>query len=304
MRALFVFIALAFLSQGAVAKSREVRKQIATVEKQLEQMQDAHELIRSNAPNAARDWRGRTKLEDIDQWAYTPAVEDRVESLLREASASEDAPAKAALDEAKKLLDDAMARALEIAGYWQTPGVSWRAHWRSFATANELAVEPSDEQLLVAEQKVRVHLDAGDFTRAASASVSLDAALQATFRSLTAQLQQVRGPSTLKFIPRTTPCPGTGGTGAKAGIARAASPEDYYPAASKRRDEQGDIVVRAHIATNNCGTEFAVVVSSGYPELDRAALEVAEANTYRAGSENGEPIEGYLTFKVRFTLTP
>jgi TonB family protein len=304
MRALLVFIALALISQDASAASREVRKRIATVEKQRDQMRDAHDQIRNSVPEVGRDWRDRTKLDDIDQWAFTREVEERVESLLRDARASEDAAAMATVDEAGKLLDAAMTRALEIAGYWRTPGVSWRAHWKAFATANNLPAEPSDPQLLIAEEKVRMLLNSGDFVRAASASDRLDAVLQEVFRGATAGLIQVRGPETLKFVPRHSPCPGTEGTSAKVGIARAASPADYYPAASKRRGEQGAIVLRAHVTPNNCATEFAIVVSSGFPELDQAALRVAEASTYLAASEEGKPIEGYLTFKVKFVFKP
>jgi len=61
-------------------------------------------------------------------------------------------------------------------------------------------------------------------------------------------------------------------------------------------------VVRAHIAPTSCATEFAIVASSGYPELDQAALRVAEASTYSAATENGQPVEGYLTFKVKFAI--
>jgi TonB family protein len=304
VRAFVLFIALALVSQGAFATSREVRKHITTVEKQLEQMRDAHASIRKSAPNAARDWRGRTKLEDIDQWAYTPAVEERVDALLRDARGAEDAPAKAAMDEAGKLLNDAMARALEIARYWQTPSISWRTRWQAFAAANGLTTEPSDAQLLAAVQKVRAYLDAGDFIRAASASVHIDAALETAFRDAATERAMKMDNANLRFIPRTTPCPPAAGSAPKAGIARAASPQDYYPPASRRRDEQGAIMVRAHIAPTNCGIEFAVVVSSGFPELDEAALRVAEASTYVAATENEVPMEGYVTFRVRFTIKP
>jgi len=47
-----------------------------------------------------------------------------------------------------------------------------------------------------------------------------------------------------------------------------------------------------------------VVVSSGYPDFDQAALRVAEDSTYVAAGERGEPVEGYFTFKVRFTTKP
>lgn len=299
-----VLLCLALVSADASATSRENKKRISTLEKQFTMMQVWHRSAKSESASASRDWRGRLKIEDLEQWAYTPVVNERVPALLENARTADEAQAKVALDDASQLIDGASARALEIGRYWQTPAISWRSRWTAFAAANGLPAEPTDAPLLAAEQKVRGFLDSGDFISATSASVHIDSALESAIRGAGLARAASVDNANLKFIRRSTPCPETVLTSKKTGLLGAPSPDDYYPPASRRREEQGAIMVRAHVTPSNCATEFAVVVSSGYPELDQAALRVAEASTYAAATEDGKPVEGYTTFKVKFTIRP
>ena len=304
---ILVFVALLFACPDASATTRENRKRLNTLEQQFTLMQVWHRSAKSESQGAKRDWRGRLKIDDLDQWAYTSTVNQRVPALLETARTSEDdAKAKVALDDASRLIDTASTRAREIANYWQMPSVSWRSRWTAFAVANELPPEPTFEALLAAEQKVRGFLDSGDFISAASASVHIDAALESAIRDAGFSRAAAMDNAKLRFVPRRTPCPAAVAASAtsKPTIARTPSPDDYYPPGSKRREDQGAIVVRAHIAPSNCATDFAVVVSSGYPELDQAALRVAEDSTYAAATEDGKTVEGYVMFKVKFTIRP
>jgi len=88
-------------------------------------MQIWHRSAKSESETAARDWRGRRKIEDLEQWAYTPSVNERVPALLNNARTADDAQAKVALDDASHLIDDASRRAREIANYWLTPSIAW-----------------------------------------------------------------------------------------------------------------------------------------------------------------------------------
>ena len=89
-----------------------------------------------------------------------------------------------------------------------------------------------------------------------------------------------------------------------AAMTQGAPPDEYYPAGAKRREEQGEIVVRAHVTAAGCASEFAVVVSSGYPDLDQGAVQLAEASRYAAAKDGDKAADGYVTFKVRFEITP
>jgi TonB family protein len=67
--------------------------------------------------------------------------------------------------------------------------------------------------------------------------------------------------------------------------------------------EEGEIVVRAHVTAAGCASEFAVVVSSGYPDLDQGAVQLAEASRYAAAKDGEKPADGFVTFKVRFEIS-
>jgi hypothetical protein len=169
-------------------------------------------------------------------------VNERVPALLNNARTADDAQAKVALDDASHLIDDASRRAREIANYWLTPSIAWRTRWNAFAVANGLPSEPTDAPLLAAEQKVRGFLDSGDFISAASASAHIDAALESAIRTAGVARAASVDNSKLRYVRRTTPCPEASGSAGKAALTHAPSPEDFYPPASKRREEQGAIL--------------------------------------------------------------
>ena len=303
-RFILVCLTLAFFCTDAAATSREIRKRAATIEKQFELMQDAHKLLRITA-RTPRDSRGRNKIEDLEQWAYTAELNGHVAALLESARAAEDVQANADLDEAARLVNEASRRAMEIAGYWQRSStILWRERWKSFATLNALPAEPIDPSLLEAERSMHALLNAGDFARAAGAGAIVEEKLQTVIRQATTGLAQSRADAALKYVPRTTPCPTPDVARKKAAMTRSAIPDDYYPAGAKQRDEQGEIVVRTHVNAAGCASEFALVVSSGYPDLDHGAIQVAEASRYAAAKDGETPVDGYVTFKVRFEISP
>jgi TonB family protein len=93
-------------------------------------------------------------------------------------------------------------------------------------------------------------------------------------------------------------------TGAPTQVTQAANPVDYYPAGSARRQEQGTPVIEVCVGRDGQLLREPVVVNtSGFPELDAAALKVAKASRYAAGTENGKPLaESCIKFKVKFVL--
>jgi TonB family protein len=87
-------------------------------------------------------------------------------------------------------------------------------------------------------------------------------------------------------------------------MVRPVSPADYYPAGSKRRKEQGSPVVQACVGpTGELLREPVIIESSGFPEVDAAAVKVAKATRYSAGMANKTPLpESCIKFKVKFEL--
>lgn len=100
-----------------------------------------------------------------------------------------------------------------------------------------------------------------------------------------------------------TPDPPSRPPSAKLGPA--ADPELFYPPASKRRLEQGAPIVQACVgADGRLLGDPVVIESSGFADLDHAAIEVARNSRYTAATEAGEVLKkSCLKFKVKFVLT-
>ena len=102
--------------------------------------------------------------------------------------------------------------------------------------------------------------------------------------------------------PAPPPPPRVAGTAAK--MKSAVDPDQYYPPGAKRREEQGSPVVQACVGANGrLVREPVVTETSGFPELDGAAVKVAKANRYTPGTENGAAVaESCVKFKVKFVI--
>jgi protein TonB len=102
--------------------------------------------------------------------------------------------------------------------------------------------------------------------------------------------------------PAPPPPPRVAGQPAK--MTRPANPDDYYPPGSIRREEQGSPVVQACVGPGGRLLREPVVTdTSGFPDLDSAAIKVAKATRYAAGTEAGSALpESCIKFKVKFVL--
>jgi protein TonB len=102
--------------------------------------------------------------------------------------------------------------------------------------------------------------------------------------------------------PAPPPPPRAAGTPAK--MTRPANPDDYYPPGSIRREEQGSPVVRACVGPGGkLLRDPTITDSSGFPDLDLAAIKVAKATRYAAGTDGGSAMpESCINFKVKFVL--
>ena len=80
--------------------------------------------------------------------------------------------------------------------------------------------------------------------------------------------------------------------------------EDFYPAASKRLNEEGAPTVHVCVgASGKLSGAPTIAQSSGSPRLDEGALNLAKAGRYVAGSEDGKPIDDCIDFRIRFQMT-
>jgi protein TonB len=102
--------------------------------------------------------------------------------------------------------------------------------------------------------------------------------------------------------PAPPPPPRVAGSSAK--MKQSADVDQYYPPGAKRREEQGSPVVQACVAANGrLAREPVVTETSGFPELDAAAIKVAKASRYTAATEGGTALpESCVKFKVKFVI--
>jgi periplasmic protein TonB len=83
------------------------------------------------------------------------------------------------------------------------------------------------------------------------------------------------------------------------------STEDYYPSASKRSNEEGNVTVHVCIGANGKLTEDPTVAqTSGIARLDEGAIKLAKAGSghYRPTTEDGQPVKSCFPFRIRFAL--
>jgi protein TonB len=87
-------------------------------------------------------------------------------------------------------------------------------------------------------------------------------------------------------------------------ISRMPSSEDYYPAASKRAEEQGTTTIKACVdAKGRVIGDPKVVISSGFSRLDEGAVKLAKAGRYQPGTTGGQPqAESCVSFRVKFEI--
>ena len=104
--------------------------------------------------------------------------------------------------------------------------------------------------------------------------------------------------------PPPAPPPPVRVAGSPAKMTRPVNPDDYYPPGSIRREEQGSPVVQACVGPGGKLLREPVVTdTSGFPDLDGAAIKVAKATRYAAGTEGGAALaESCIKFKVKFVL--
>jgi TonB family protein len=93
-------------------------------------------------------------------------------------------------------------------------------------------------------------------------------------------------------------------TPGQANMTGGANPVEFYPKGSRRRGEQGTPVVEVCVGpSGKLLRNPEVVESSGFREIDAAAIKVAKASRYSAATEDGVPLaESCLKFKVKFVI--
>lgn len=78
-------------------------------------------------------------------------------------------------------------------------------------------------------------------------------------------------------------------------------PPQYPPRAIRQRHE-GTVLLKILVGVDGTPKEVRVKDSSGYRELDRAAVRAAKNWQFNPGTRNGVPYEGWVVIPVDFNL--
>jgi protein TonB len=76
----------------------------------------------------------------------------------------------------------------------------------------------------------------------------------------------------------------------------------YYPSFSKRSGEQGEVVVRLIIDESGSVEDIALLRSSSFPRLDRAASEIGRRYRFKPFLVNGSPARISTNLLIKFNL--
>lgn len=80
------------------------------------------------------------------------------------------------------------------------------------------------------------------------------------------------------------------------------APSPTYPAASRRLNESGLVLVRVEIDTEGRARQVQLARSSGFARLDDAALASVRAARFKSYTENGHPLVVWTTVPLVFEL--
>lgn len=76
----------------------------------------------------------------------------------------------------------------------------------------------------------------------------------------------------------------------------------YYPSFSKRSGEQGEVVVRLIIDETGSVEDIALLKSSSFPRLDRAASEIGRRYRFKPYLVNGAPTRISTNLLIKFNI--
>ncbi len=76
----------------------------------------------------------------------------------------------------------------------------------------------------------------------------------------------------------------------------------YYPSFSKRSGEQGEVVVKLIIDEGGSVEDVALMRSSSFPRLDRAATEIGKRYRFKPYLVNGAPTRISTNLLIKFNL--
>lgn len=82
----------------------------------------------------------------------------------------------------------------------------------------------------------------------------------------------------------------------------ASNPKPIYPAIARRLGQQGTVELRVLVSEQGSASKVEVTKSSGYGNLDAAAVEAISKWKFEPATQNGKPVSQWLTTKWAYEL--
>jgi len=286
-------------------------------------------LLYSATAAFGADARGRSVGQDVNEWVVDAATSAQLRQLRQrmeqQGHAGDVRSARASLDAADKLLDTAERRLALVGGYWALclAVERQRQMWQQW-----LVLAPSDmataSRQAIDQLEAVVRRDYVPDGKAETVIAEVHSLLQgydtergklAAYVSQRSERDRLDNSTDAQL--RRTPCPEMvlppqNNTGSAAGIPdtgdhpvtlrRNVDIRKYYPEEARRAGITGRIVLRLSIDATGCERQAEVMISSGAPELDAAAIQVAEDLRFYPAQQHGKVVASQPNLPVKFEL--
>ena len=191
--------------------------------------------------------------------------------------------------------------------YWQT-FIRLKANrnaWKSFLEYNHLSADTPHSPDVMAREAILGDLITGVPTSEWAKQTLLVVNSYSDERRLI--VNQMVNRETITEVMRTSACPASAVTETAGNAEVRYSPNmkplpDLYPAESKRLNEEGVILLALHINQSGCAIGAKIIGSSGFKNLDAAALKTYEYMEFLPAVANGKAIESWAKVPVNFQL--
>jgi TonB family protein len=260
------------------------------------------------------DWRGKTMRDDMRERVLTPSAQAEIERLRSLAHSQIKSGETHAADSTVSSLADTLNGEIRtfqaIAAYWNSGAKNNldRSTYLEYLSRN--GVEPRRaEEIKAVQQKLAEQLAAAQFDEATNQTYpALQKVLATAQQEENDAIAQKIG--TAGFVPfleqkRSGRCPkpvaATSGN-SKPKMGPTPSGKEYYPAPSKRLQEEGLVYVMVQVSAKGCAERAVVTTSSGYTRLDNATLDMMMDASYLPAEHNGQAIPATLFTKMVWEL--
>lgn len=80
------------------------------------------------------------------------------------------------------------------------------------------------------------------------------------------------------------------------------NPHPTYPKKSRRLNEQGKVILAVEVDLDGTVSQIKISLTSGYPRLDRSAIETVRSWRFIVGKKSGVPQKMWVNIPINFVL--